>query len=84
MQFGLIFVKILELDQDFSIKIEVVNNDSNWHNLIANLDKNSFLRLKNLTTMIKLHQFLKNQDKFEVKKLGDQYNIFGWKNRPKE
>jgi len=25
--FGLIFVKFLELDQDFSIKIEVVNND---------------------------------------------------------
>jgi len=27
MQFGLVFVKFLELDQDFSIKIEVVNND---------------------------------------------------------
>jgi len=27
MQFGLIFVKFPELDQDFSIKIEVVNND---------------------------------------------------------
>ena len=27
MQFGLIFVKLLELDQDFSIKIEIVNND---------------------------------------------------------
>jgi len=27
MQFGLIFVKFLELHQDFFIKIEVVNND---------------------------------------------------------
>jgi len=27
MQLGLIFVKFLELDQDFFIKIEVINND---------------------------------------------------------
>jgi len=27
MQFGHIFVKFLELYQDFSIKIEVINND---------------------------------------------------------
>jgi len=76
MQFGLIFVKFLELHQDFFIKIEVVNNDDflcwcKWHNLIINFDKNSFLPSKNLTKMIKLHQFLKTQDQFEVKILED-------------
>jgi len=53
MQFGLIFVKLLELDQDFSIKIEIVNNDGflcwcNRHNLIVNFDENSLLRFKKI------------------------------------
>jgi len=40
------------------------------------LIKTPFFASKNLTKMIKLHQFLKIQDQFEVKKLEDQYNNF--------
>jgi len=36
-----------------------------------NFENNSFLPSKNLTKMIKLHQFLKIQDQFKVKNLED-------------
>jgi len=64
MQFGLIFVKFLELDQYFFIKIEVVNSDGflywcNWHNLIINFDKNSFLRFKKFNENDQIGSILK-------------------------
>jgi len=71
-QFGLFFVKFLGLDQCFSIKIVVVNNDFFVSIidiiLVSILMKNPCSDLRNLTKMIKLHQFLKDRDQIETKK----------------
>jgi len=60
------FVKFLELDQNFFIKIGVVNKEDlfywcNWHNPSVNFDKKIST---NLTKITKLHQFFKKKVNF--------------------
>jgi len=63
MQFDNFFFKFLELDQDFFIKIEVVNkNDflcwSNWHNSNVKFDK-KFLLFKKFNENDQIASILK-------------------------
>jgi len=60
------------LDQVFSVKIEVVNNEIFYVDvidiiLLSILMKNSCFASRNLMRKIKFYQFLKNWDQFETK-----------------
>jgi len=73
MQFDPFFVKFLELDKFFFIKIEVVNKDGflcwcNWNNPSVNFDEKLLLRFKKFNENDQIASMFKNQNKIKTKK----------------
>jgi len=73
------FVKYFELDQGFSIKIEVVS----WHNSSVNFDEIFLLCFKKLNKNNQIISNFKKWNQFETKKTRGP-DIFGQKNGSKE